>query len=67
MLGAERVGRLNRAVEAGALRYADGSPVEQPLEEALMTTDGATVYRIDASIPVMLADRAIPAAQVEGW
>ncbi len=63
MLGSERLARLNAAVEAGYLRYADGAAVEEPLEEGLVTTDGLTVYRIDDGIPVMLVEQAIPADQ----
>ncbi len=67
LLTAARIARLNAAIGAGAIRYADGSAVEQPLEEGLVTTDGLTVYRIDDSIPVMLVDQAIPTGQLEGW
>ncbi len=66
-LAADRLARLNAGVAAGAVRYADGSQVEQPLAEGLATVDGGTVYRIDEGIPVMLMDRAIPTDQVPGW
>ena len=64
LLGSELLGRLNAAVEARDLRYADGTAVEEPLEEGLVTTDGLTVYRIDDSIPVMLVEQAIPTKQL---
>ncbi len=67
VLGPERLARLNAAIEAGTVRYADGSAVGRPLEEGLVTTDGATVYRIDDGIPVMLVDQAIPTGPVQGW
>ena len=67
MLAAGQVARLNAAVKAGELQYADGSAVEQPLQEALVTTDGRTVYRIDDSIPVMLVEQAIHTDQLPGW
>lgn len=66
-LAASQVERLNAAVESGTVRYADGSRVEKPLEEGLVTTDGLTVYRIDDSIPVMLVDQAIPTSQLQDW
>lgn len=66
-LAAGRLARLNAGVAAGGVRYADGSPVEQPLAEGLVTVDGGTVYRIDEDIPVMLVDRAIPTNQVPDW
>ena len=67
MMGPAQVAHLNREIAAGTLRYADGTAVEDPVEEGLVTTDGITVYRIDDSIPVMLVDKAIPTAQVPGW
>ena len=67
MVGRERLDQLNAAVAAGYVRYADGAAVEAPLEEALVTTDGRTVYRIDDGIPVMLVDRAIATKQFGSW
>lgn len=67
LLTPSQVEQLNAAIEAGAVRYADGSAVKRALEEGLVTTDGLTVYRIDDSIPVMLVDWAIPTAQLQDW
>ena len=67
MVGSERLDQLNAAVAAGSVRYADGALVEDSLDEALVTTDGQTIYRIDDGIPVMLVDRAIPAEQLGSW
>ncbi|MBN2492707.1 MAG: Trm112 family protein [Planctomycetes bacterium] len=53
------VQRLNELIAARRLHYADGSVVEQSLEEALVTVDGKTVYRIDDGIAVMLIERGI--------
>ncbi len=61
----ERLSRLNDRIRQGAIRSADGNIVEQPIEEALITTDGKTIYRIDDGIPVMLADLGIPAGQID--
>ncbi len=62
-----RLARLNAAIEAGTVLHTDGSQVVEPLAEALVTTDGCTVYRVDDGIPVMLVDQAIPTASVSGW
>ena len=67
MVSEVRLDRLNAAVAAGYVRYADGTAVEEALEEALVTADGRTVYRIDDGIPVMLVDRGIPTDQVGSW
>lgn len=67
MVDGERLDRLNAAIAGGYVRYTDGAAVEAPLDEALVTTDGRTVYRIDDGIPVMLVDRGIPTDQVGSW
>lgn len=66
MLPADKLATLNARVEAGEVAYVDGGKVEKPLQEALMTTDGKTVYRIDDDIPVMLVDKGIPTRQIGG-
>ena len=66
-LQADKIAIINREIENGDVKFIDGSPVDKPLEEALITTDGKTVYRIDDGIPVMLEDQGIVASQVPGW
>lgn len=58
---ADMINRANIAINTGAARHADGSMVDQPLEQALLTSDGNTLYRIDDGIPMMLPDRGIEA------
>lgn len=53
---------INAAIGAGSARHSDGSAVESPLEEALITEDGASIYKVVESIPIMLKDQAIPGA-----
>jgi uncharacterized protein len=55
----ERLRALNGAIEAGELQHADGRKVEAPLDEALLTEDGARIYPVRDGIPIMLADEAI--------
>ena len=66
MLPADKLATLNARVEAGEAVYVDGGKVEKPLQEALITTDGKTVYRIDDDIPVMLVDKGIQTRQFGG-
>ncbi|HUG82193.1 MAG TPA: hypothetical protein VML01_11050 [Bryobacterales bacterium] len=60
MLPAEQLASLNARIAQGGVTHQDGSPVETPLQEGLITEDGETVYRIDDDIPVMLVDQGIP-------
>ena len=58
------VARLNRAVVAGRVKNQAGRPVEQPLAGGLVRADNALLYPIVDDIPVLLADEAIPLAQI---
>ena len=66
-LARDRLAILNRHRERSGLLYADGSGVGDALEEALITTDGKTIYAVEAGIPVMLEERGIAARQIPGW
>lgn len=63
----DKIARLNDLIGKGELKNVDGTVVEGKIEEALITTDGKTIYRIDDGIPVMLADTGIPTDQIPGW
>ena len=67
LLSRDRLAILNRHVEQGGVSFADGTTVQGPIEEALISSDGKTIYRVEAGIPVMLEDEAIPSHQVAGW
>ena len=66
-LGKPKLAALNRAIAEGGVRHMDGAVVEAPLDEALVTGDGRTVYRVDDGIPIMLEDLAIPTEQLADW
>ena len=66
-LPANQLKTRNDAVREGAVKYADGSVVTDELEEALITENGTTVYRVDDSIPVMLEEQGIPTIQLDNW
>lgn len=56
---------MNEAIREGRVKYADGSPVEGEISEALITSTGTTIYPVEDGIPLMLEDRSIPAFQFE--
>ena len=56
---------INQAIAAGNVVHADGSVVNNPLEEGLVTENRNRVYRIEQDIPVMLEDESILTDQVE--
>ena len=63
----ERLATLNEAIAGGSVKHVDGTPVERPLSEGLVTSDGDTVYSVEDGIPVMLPGLGIATAQVRGW
>ncbi len=66
-LSARQLETLQRAQAGDGLQASDGSRLVEPIEAGLITRDGKLVYRIDDGIPVMLADQAIPTAQLSGF
>lgn len=60
----DRLERLNARIGEGRILYVDGSVVEKPLQEGLITQTGTTIYRVDDDIPIMLEERGIPADQL---
>lgn len=67
MLADDKLIRLNDLIARGEIKNVDGSKVESKIDEALITTDGKTIYRIDDGIPVMLVDMGIPTEQIPNW
>ncbi len=67
LLAKDKLAILNREVDKGTVAYLDGSAVDGQLDEALITEDGRTLYRISDGIPVMLEEQGISAKQVPGW
>ena len=56
---------VNGAIREGGVEFADGSPVEAEIAEALITATGTTIYVVEDGIPIMLEDRSIPAIQFD--
>ena len=67
LLTAAELEATNRAIAAGGVVRADGSPQSEPLAEGLVTRDRRTVYRVDDGIPVLLADEALATSAIAGF
>lgn len=63
-LSRDKLDKLNALIANGEVHYVDGSKVDHPLQEGLITENGRTVYRVDDSIPVMLEDQSIATEQL---
>lgn len=59
MADAAVLGRLNAAIESGAVENLGGDAVTEPVTEALVREDGRILYAIREGIPVMLIDESI--------
>ena len=51
--------QLNSAIGEGKVRNHGGAEVNQPLSEALVTTDGDLVYPVQDDIPILLEEACI--------
>ena len=65
-LSKDNLAKLNDVVSRGEVQYVDGRKVDAPLEEALVTENGKTIYPVRSGIPVMLQDEGIATDQVPG-
>ena len=63
----QQLTEINRAIAEGNVVHADGSAIDNPLKEGLVTENNNRVYRIEQDIPVMLEDESILTDQVEGF
>ena len=61
-----KLANLNALIARGRVHDTGGKKVESPVEAALITTDGKTIYRIDGGIPIMLAEEGILVEKLEG-
>jgi uncharacterized protein len=58
------IARVNRAIAAGRIMNQAGRLVDQPIGGGLLRADHTLLYPILDGIPVLLADEAIPLAQI---
>ena len=66
-LDRSRLDKLNQAIAAGSVDQVDGTPVQQPLREALITEDGKVIYPVVDDIPVLLSERGIGTTQLQNF
>ena len=64
MVNQEMLKRLNDKISNGEVVSKDGNAVTDTLDEALVTSNNTTIYRIQDSIPIMLEDQGIDASQL---
>jgi uncharacterized protein YbaR (Trm112 family) len=58
------VAQVNRGIAAGRITNRAGRLVGQPIGGGLVRTDNTLLYPVFDDIPVLLADEAIPLAQI---
>jgi uncharacterized protein len=63
-VGNQMLARVNRAIAAGRVKNRAGRLLEHPIDGGLLRTDQTLLYPIVDDIPVLLADEAIPLAEI---
>ena len=60
----EELAGINAAIQRGDVGTVAGTPVDQPVEAALIRTDRAIAYPVRDDIPVMLVAEGLVLSQV---
>jgi uncharacterized protein YbaR (Trm112 family) len=63
VLKKEKLEKVNAAIAAGQVATLDGTQLDQPLDEALITDDGKRLYPVNDGIPVLLEGESIQVEQ----
>jgi uncharacterized protein YbaR (Trm112 family) len=66
-LSAERLEKLNSAIESREVKYVEGNQVENILSEALITEDSKVIYPVEDSIPILLSEMGIGTTQFQNF
>lgn len=56
--------QLNQALVDGELQNVAGAVLRERIDQALITTDGKVIYRVEDGIPVMLPEEGIGTVQL---
>ncbi len=67
VLNQTRLDMLNQLISEGSLYTVSGNKIMQPMQQALITENGTTIYRVDDSVPIMLEDQSIAREQIPSW
>ena len=59
VLNSEIQAKLNKKIQKGLVKNVGGKIVEELLEEALITLDAKTIYRLTSDIPNMIPSEGI--------
>ena len=67
LLDSKRLETLNRLIASGEVYSVSGESVASPLQEALITRTGTTVYPVEQGIPIMLEGEGIAVENLDGF
>jgi len=59
--------KVNQCIAQGKLHAQNGDKLNTPLQQALITRNGNTLYRVDDGVPVMLEEESVGCGQIGGW
>ena len=66
-LPAEKLKKLNQAIEAGSALDVRGQALDTPLREALVSEDMKVIYPVVDGIPILLEDKGIGTTQFQDF
>jgi uncharacterized protein len=62
-VGRQHLADINERIARHEVLRVDGTRVDRPLQEALITEDDKVIYRIDDGVPVLLPEEGIGTTQ----
>jgi len=67
VLSADKLEKLNKAIQAGQVKYVGGETVTNQLTEGLVTEDMKVIYPVEDNIPILLEERGIGTTQLQDF